>query len=169
MSLLQLPDYEKLRVQKLINDHLRTKKRDKRYDPDKSAICQYCLCQEEDKDHILRCHSSSRIALRIKWIEELNEYLTSSFTPMKTHKGIMHGVTSLLEPQAASQYYYDKVNKSIAYRAQEQIGWRHFIRGMISQEWAFLLWDHFQENNITKLTTDQWATGIIQIHWKNFL
>jgi hypothetical protein len=90
-------------------------------------------------------------------------------SPTPFHLGMMFGFTTWVEPQLATQYQDNQAQDLLAYHAQGQIGWQHFIGGRLSQEWAFYLLDHYKANNITHITTDQWATGLLKLMWHNIL
>jgi hypothetical protein len=98
-SLAKLPDPEKLRIQKFLNNRLPTLYRDQKYKntPTGTGYCRQCHLYNENEDHILRCRIPSRQTIRNEWRKELTIFLSESHTSAAIRDNICHGFYKWLE------------------------------------------------------------------------
>ncbi len=171
------------RIKKWIFNHLPTNSRQKIIHKHGEATCQACGCNEEDDNHIVRCHCITRQKIRKDWIEALYHYLDStSNTPKEVTRCIMRGVSSWLlhqeSPQIESISYLASESLKKAYNEQTEIGWDHFLRGRISMEWSYLMRHSYSLEQFKSSTTttkhnkqryrtpESWAKGLISLNWE---
>lgn len=62
---------------------------------------------------------------------------------------------------------YTQLQKAI--QQQEDIGWRHFIRGRLTIEWGNINNSHLEINNIKQYNAEKWGAKLIEINWKYVL
>jgi hypothetical protein len=113
-------------MHKFVKDHLC---------PMKSALCTNCKCNIEEDDHIIQCKYHSQRAIRTTWIKELDELLSENNTPATAKNRIMFGFTRWIKPLRSLDYQDPLAQTTSVFKAQDNIRWRHFIRGHFSQEW----------------------------------
>ena len=93
--------------------------------------------------------------------------LTSTLVSIKDV--IYNKMHSWLEPIIDNTNYeqYDELNKAI--KQQDDIGWRHFIRGRLTIEWGNIINSHLEVRNIKQYNAEKWGTKLLEINWKYIL
>jgi hypothetical protein len=135
-------------------------------------VCNACNEEGETITHILRCKSPAREALRQQWLQELEEYMESHYTPKIVTQVIIHGVKGWFEDcqVPVDPEILDSASPQLkkAIKEQGKIGWDHFIKGRISREWASFINHALKETDqATKYyTSETWGTDIISLSWK---
>jgi hypothetical protein len=147
-SLSKLPDEDKLRIKKFINNRWPTLQREQKYYNKTSTTshCRQCKLYSEDENHIIRCRTISRQKIRDRWRVEILQYLSEPHTPPTIRDAICYGLFSWLENGRNTQ---DKpllprreAEVMRVYNNQTDIGWQHFVRGRMSIEWGNMINNH---------------------------
>jgi hypothetical protein len=131
-SLAKLSDPDKLRIKKFVNNRWPTKYREHKYynRPTGTSYCLQCKLYSENEDHIIRCHTSTRQAIRTEWRKELEQYLSESHTPRSIRDAICYGFFSWLEMGRHKSTIPTMPTRPPAtieaYNTQTTIGWHHF-------------------------------------------
>lgn len=168
-SLLSLEDFEETIIFKFIHDIMPTNKREHRRYEYKDQHCNQCQEPVEDEDHIIRCLSSKRKHMRKEWLQEVKVFLSQYHTPTSIKDVIYNKLHSWLEPSIDTTDYdkYPELQKAIQH--QEDIGWRHFIRGRLTIEWGNIINSHIETNNIKQYNAEKWGAKLLEINWKYVL
>jgi hypothetical protein len=89
--------------------------------------CFRCNITTEDQDHWYKCTCSDATAMQSQLRKNTIEFLHKS----KLHYTLQHMIIDIL--------YESKITTTVAlqhsFQKQQTIGWHHFMRGRISQEW----------------------------------
>jgi hypothetical protein len=113
-SLTNLTSMEKAIIFKFIHDRLPTKSRDNKFYSYCTKHCNSCQGENEDKDHILRCHSVKQFKYRNDWMNALQEYLSLGHTPLAVKTCILSNLQKWLEPPYINELSMDTVPSSIS-------------------------------------------------------
>lgn len=174
-SLRILSHNDRIRVQKFIHDQLATNQRlarEKEHLEDRCTTCGYI---GEDNDHILRCQTAQHNTTRQEWMIALSTYLRKDHTPPEVETAILGGLTAWLAkrptPTIQSLVPNASTDLILAYKHQCQIGWRHFVRGRIAQEWAALIKYQIRSQRISsrEMTPERWGVEVCNLSFNHFL
>jgi hypothetical protein len=180
-SIGKLNSTDKLRIQKFIHDYLPTKLRNSMYYKFRKAKCTSCQCNDEDEDHILRCQTNNRKILRSKWSLNFKTFLANSNTPDLVQQVLYQGLDNWLEPEKHDISIKNNIINKIsedeplrdifikAVESQAKIGWRHMIRGRLSQEWNHIMRAHYTVSKEKKYNAEKWGTMLNDIHCKHII
>ena len=164
---------DRIRLQKFIHNRLSTKKRDKYNYPFKSNKCSRCFTQIEDENHILRCKTASRKALRKQWIQDLSVYLSGPTTPVYVKDSIITKFWLWLEPVISTSVLHTSTSKNTylddAVQSQNRIGWDQFVRGRITTKWGYMITRHLHSITNVTTTAEDWADNLITLNFKYVL
>jgi Reverse transcriptase (RNA-dependent DNA polymerase) len=172
-SITKLPDSDKIKIRKFINNLWPTLKKRQKYKQYPSSLCQQCRLYTETEDHILRCRTPSRQRIRDAWKQEITTYLDKSHTPVEVKYHLSHGMFHWLEngryssPAPTSPPQNSLLARTIT--TQDNIGWQHFIRGRASMEWGTLINQHLGTQKRQKISAEQWCAQLFAINWKHIL
>ena len=133
------------------------------------------------KDHILQCPHDTRQVACTKLINDIGQYMRKTGTPMEIKNWIIQGITAWLtgnEPPVLERIVTNhslKLQK--AYTTQNTIGWRHFLKGILSIHWTTLVNRESQGNidgqEISTISQNHnqksWGSRPIYILWKHVL
>jgi hypothetical protein len=164
-----------MRIQKFIHDNLPPNSRQHKISDHIEDKCAACHLNGENDDHVLRCHSAGREGLRIKWLQSLSTFLREEHTPPAVHDAILGGLEAWLSnqtiPALASLVPLASKTLEIAYRHQTSIGWRHFVRGRLANEWAELVKFQISEQGIPDkvMSVERWGVKVITTNWHSVL
>jgi hypothetical protein len=102
--------------------------------PCNSPMCQSCTRHEESTGHILSCPEEGRVKLLHQLAEELLDWLDNVGTPRDLTYLIVKFIQGRGElPLEAIAYDLPEQYQAFA-KAQDQIGWRRFLEGMVATE-----------------------------------
>jgi hypothetical protein len=166
---VSLDEFEKTNIIKFIHDKMPTNKREHRHYIYKDEHCAQCQCPVEDEDHIIRCYSCKRKNLRTEWLAEIKTFLSQDHTPPSIKDVIYNKLHSWLEPIIDNENYEEYTDIQKAIKQQDDIGWRHFIRGRLTIEWGNLINSHLESNNIKPYNAEKWGATLLEINWKYIL
>ena len=99
-------------------------------------------------------------------MDKLGEWLRSSKTCPDIIKIILSGMSRWrrgLEVPSPQNLEFDGVSKH--FESQQQIGWRPFMGGCISIEWARVQGDYYKWIGLKK-TGRRWAVALIKKLWE---
>jgi hypothetical protein len=131
--------------------------------PNNSPFCNSCTLHEECAGHILCCPEEGRVKMLHKLSEELLDWLDDAGTPRDLTFLIVKYIQGRGESTMAEIVYTHQLPEEYLEfaNAQDFIGWRRFLEGMVSAELAKLVRNTgFQEHG--KLTADKWGRTLIQ-------
>jgi hypothetical protein len=127
------------------------------------------LCkQRETRDHILRCQAPTRTKWRRQYIGAMQRKLDYLETDFALGETICTAVAEWLESGNVDISKYP-IKYATAIISQENIGWRHFFGGKISQEWLKL------QDESTNITTTKkpegyiWGASLVETTLKKFI
>jgi len=127
--------------------------------------CPRCNAECETPTHILQCQSSSAKITWDKSMVKLTEWMKTNKTCPDIIRLILHGITKWRmgeEITPLRDLEFDDVTR--IFGAQQQIGWRSFMGGCISFEWAKVQGDYYKWIG-RKKTGKRWAVALIQKLW----
>jgi hypothetical protein len=174
-ALKMLSTNDRMRIQKFIHNNLPTNRRQHKIDEHIEDKCAACHLDGETDDHVLRCNSAGREALRTKWLQELSTFLRAKHTPTAVHDAIMGGfeawLCNLPAPPLEELVPQASTTLKTAYVHQTMIGWQHFARGRLAEEWAELIQYQITEQRIPAKTmsAERWGVQIISVNWRHVL
>jgi hypothetical protein len=174
-ALKLLSNNDRMRLQKFIHDNLPTNSRQHKYDEHIEDKCAACHLNGENNDHVLKCHSAGREGLRTKWLQSLSTFLREDHTPMAVHDAILGGLEAWLlnQPIPVLASLVPQASKTLerAYQHQTSIGWRHFVRGRLANEWAELVKFQLLAKKIPEkaMSVERWGVQTININWHSVL
>jgi hypothetical protein len=166
---------DRMRLQKFIHDHLPTNHHQHKIAEHIEDKCAECHLNGEDDDHVLRCRAAGREVIRTKWLQELSTFLRGEHTPQAVHDAILGGLEAWLNNNTIPtlESLVPDASKTLerAYRNQTTIGWRHFVRGRMANEWAELIKFQLSAQSIdTKvMSVERWGVQVISINWHSVL
>ena len=146
-----------------------TNKREHRHYNFKDEHCNLCQGSVEDEDHIIRCFSCKRKNLRTEWLAEIKAFLSKDHTPTSFKDVIYNKLHAWLEPIIDNTNYEQYIDLQKAIKQQDDIGWRHFIRGRLTIEWGNIIAAHIKTCNIKKYNAEKWGANLLAINWKYIL
>jgi hypothetical protein len=168
-----LPSRDRMRIQKFIHKRWATNHREAKYYNHRTSVCSVCDHQDEDEDHILRCHADSRKKIREDLRDELNEFLMQPHTPESIRKSLTAGILAWLnEGEIPAPDGDASLELLKAYRVQGEIGWDQALRGRIAVHWCTLIQQHLDNMNksmnpykksVKTMTAERWGTKLITI------
>jgi hypothetical protein len=162
-------------MQKFIHNNLPTNHRQHKSDEHIEDKCAACLLDGETDNHVLRCRSAGRAILRVKWLQEMSTFLRAEHTPTAVHEAILGGLEAWLcsSPIPTLESLVPQASQTLAraYKHQTHIGWNHFVRGRIANEWAELVKFQITDKNISAkvMSVETWGVRVITINWHNVL
>jgi hypothetical protein len=132
----------------------------KQYKPEHDPLCPSCGRVEETCAHVLHCEEAGRVECLTRSIDNMAEWLRDTGTDPQLSRLLIayakgRGGTSMTELTRNAALRFRLLAES-----QDIIGWRRFMEGMISKEWAELQKDHY---NLVggKVTPSRWAQGLV--------
>jgi hypothetical protein len=175
IALTAMSHNDKMRMQKFNFNWLPTNHRQSQYEAHVEDRCSACSYVNEDDDHVIRCIDVNRQKVRTAWMQELSQFLRELHTPIAVHDAILGGLEAWLEkrqvPNLATLVNDPSRALTRAYKNQTTIGWHHFVRGRIAQDWADLIDHELESNDIEAkvMTTTRWGARMITICWSKVL
>jgi len=122
-------------------------------------LCEM-LRKNESTTHIFKCKSKAAQFTRNKSMDKLGEWLRSSKICPDIIKLILSEMLRRrLEVPSPQNLEFDNVNK--IFESQQQIGWRPFMGGCISIEWAKVQRGYYKWIGLKK-ALKQWAVALIK-------
>ena len=105
-----------------------------RYEENTGPMCPSCTVEEETCAHVLRCREQGRVAALMGSIDLLDDWLEENDTDPVLHEGILRyargrGEFCMVDAFAGQSNEYRRFGL-----AQDQIGWRRFMEGMVVKE-----------------------------------
>jgi hypothetical protein len=134
-----------------------TNQRAHAYYDDESVKCVYHMDTVETEDHILKCKSEGRSHLRLQWLNELEQYLSSSHTREDFKHCIIMGMKKWLGMQYKNRNHGVSNLTRKAAREQIRLGWDHFIGGRLTITWGETINEHLQGQQIKNFSAKQWG------------
>lgn len=129
--------------------------------PHDSPLCHSCTIHEECAGHVLSCPEEGRALMLSRLADELLEWLDDAGSPRDLTYLIVAYIKGRGEipmetlAQRLPGHYLPFA------RAQDQIGWRRFLEGMVAKElFVLAVMEEFQEG--CRLTEDKWVRMVIQ-------
>jgi hypothetical protein len=174
-SLVKLPDNDKLRIKKFVNNRLPTLYRKQKYykRPTGSSYCKKCNLHSETEDHIIRCRSASQQKIRDAWRADILKYLSESHTPTTIRDAICNGFFTWLE-MGRNTNHIPKLrtrctSATKAFNIQSTIGWHHFVRGRMAIEWGNAINEHLAKQTRYSFNAEYWGVHLLTINWQYIL
>ena len=127
------------------------------------------LCkQRETRDHLLRCQAPTRTKWRRQYIKALQHKLDSLETDFALGETLCTTIAEWLETGNVdiSKYPIKYANAIIS---QDNIGWRHFFGGKVSQEWLTLHSESTNKTTNKKQESYIWGAAIAETTLKKFI
>ena len=180
-SLQKFPAISRLVIQKFNMDHWACNHREAVRGDAETRWCEICHHTEETSDHIIQCSHDKRESARNSLIEAIGSYMNKTGTPVAMKNSILQGIQAWLlnQPPPTLELIVQNPSPTLiqAYKTQNEIGWRHFLKGRISIHWSTLVNGELQDiNNIqeneTKTRTynpESWGSGLLQVMWRHIL
>jgi hypothetical protein len=154
---------DRVRIQKFIFNRWATNHRAAMYSPHANSQCAACLDPDETAEHILKCKTPARDAIRTQWIEKLREYMEGHHTPPSVSAiitdGIQHWLDGEATPHLSTMERSASVHLKKAVREQHKLGWDHFIKGRITREWASFINHELRTRNVDIPSITQQKNG----------
>ena len=125
-----------------------------------SAICQSCTLEPETSSHILRCPEEGIVQMLNQYAEELLDWLDDVGTP----RDMTYLIVSFIKARGERSMTDISWNLPDRYKriamAQDNIGWRIFLEGMIVKEFRLVVEEvGLRENN--RWTASKWTQQLI--------
>ena len=129
------------------------------------TACPRCNHPLEDVDHILRCQAVDVIDTWQTSINKVEEWLNANSSCPDLATLVVNALESFKNGEQVGLHdgvLFDSVKQ--VYEAQSEIGWRLFLDGCLSVEWAkaqqvYLSWIGSRRSG------QQWAAGLIKQLW----
>ena len=147
-------------------------KQQHRINPACPPFCTACKTSIESCDHLYQCGNQSRSAWRDLTVREMQNKMTSIDTEPTLVRLILQGICLAHQSSTETLDEFDYPNSyHPAIRAQNKIGWQHFLRGRWSTEWTSLQRHHLLITGITdnRTSSDKWAPTLISTYWRYWL
>jgi hypothetical protein len=112
--------------------------------------------------HIIRCTAPSIIKLRQQCICALRKRLETIETELALKETLSTAIAEWLETGEVNVSNYP-IKYADAILSQEQIGWRNFFAGKITQEWLKLHADSTNKTVREKWDCYVWGASIVEI------
>ena len=161
---------------KFLHDMLPTNGRLNRFDGGKRT-CPLCECTNEDRDHIMRCHHTSRLEWRQGCITKVTEYCQITNTYPHLTRLLVEGLERWLAGNDAPSIALDgyPLDLHAVIRQQNKVGWNQVMLGRFVTEWRRIQARYSeritQPTRATnseiqsKRTPEQWLIGLISVLW----
>ena len=155
-------------VSKWSCENLGTGKNLKRWKYQLHDNCPFCNAEKEDINHILLCDHEESIQ---QWTVHHNKF-QATLSQLDTSPLLVLAIAQDLSawrtasPLPCLQSYPQPLQAAIL--EQRQIGWKHFMEGLISQqllEYQHSFF-HLSENKKYKLAMHKWTAKVIQAIWE---
>jgi hypothetical protein len=143
-----------------------TNHRAHKYYDDESTVCETCKMADETEEHILKCESMGRNALRKTWLNEIEQYLSSSCMCDDIKYSIETGMKTWLGMQSRIRNVTSDLTRR-AKREQDLPGWAQFLRGRSTiTGGGESVNNHLHKRKITNITAEQWGVTLVSINWR---
>ena len=129
---------------------------------DTSPLCPSCRQVPETCSHILHCPHEGRVEVLHTTITLLNKWMKIGNRDPDLRECIYEyamGQGSLLMEEICIENDYDERDKAMA-RAQDSIGWRRFMEGMICKEIRAIQSTHTRITGL-KCNTERWGRELV--------
>jgi hypothetical protein len=127
------------------------------------------LCQQrETRDHILQCQAPAKSKWRRQYIKALQQKLSTLETDFALGETLCTAIAEWLDTGKVDISKYP-IKYENAIISQENIGWRHFFGGKISQEWLNLQSESTNKTSNKKQDSYIWGASIAETTLKNFI
>ena len=125
--------------------------------------CPFCNLDKEDKNHILCCSNSEAVEVWKEGLSNLNSFLKRTKTDPWLRKIIIEELTSWHDFTTTDiKLYPSKYKKAIL--QQRQIGWKHFLEGLVGKE-LVTIQEEFYQMKRDKRTGTSWGKKLIKNAW----
>lgn len=168
-SMKKMAIHRQIFVTKWISKQLPVGKRLKQRRQSLYDTCPVCQNEIEDVEHLYHCQQEEAMSLFDKYMDEFSDTLEK----WNTHTEISTYLPEILKHwrrngKVPSHLFPSSITKKhifMAFGDQARIGWKQFMEGLISKEWAKLQQLHYDTLD-TKLTGDIWASKLITYLWE---
>ena len=127
------------------------------------------LCkQRETRDHLLRCQAPTRIKWRRQYVKALQHKLDELETEFALGETLCTTIAEWLETGKVDMSKYP-IKYANAIISQDDIGWRHFFGGKISQEWLTLQSESTTATSNKKQESYIWGAAIVETTLTKFI
>ena len=120
-------------------------------------FCPRCRLPRETSNHIITCKAAGATTQWKKSLTSLKEQLQNTSCPTDLPEGIIQCLDAWREGVLTIDISHCSPITKQLLRAQQQIGWKHFLDGCIHQLWTEILAD--------KQKTKRWVTALIKKLW----
>ena len=159
-TLFDVPRMFSIWACKQVMDIAPTNLNQKQYKPEHDPLCPSCGREDESCAHVLYCEEVGRVESLCRSIDNMAQWLHDVGTDPQLSQLIIafakgRGGTSMFELTRTADLKFRLLAES-----QDIIGWRRFMEGMISKEWAEIQRDHYNLFG-GKVTPPKWAQGLV--------
>lgn len=132
-----------------------------KYEEGIDPFCPSCTTEKETCSHILSCQEAGRVQALLSSIEVLEEWLEEMGTDPLLSAGIIHyasgrGGVSLEEFYYGSSGEYRRLG-----RAQDRVGWRRFMEGMVVGNFRVIQCNHRNKERNLRDNSKTWASELV--------
>jgi hypothetical protein len=159
-------------IQKFVHNRLPCNYQQNKFYPYKNLICRACNIEVETQQHILTCVACpEQTKIRKKYLLELSVLLDNQRTNAATTTILLQNVKCNLNNSICEsiQSMVPDATKTLllASKQQADIGWDHWWKGRLSQEWAALVNYDIStvKSGIRFNSSEKWAKDIIKLNW----
>ncbi len=150
-------------VSKWSAENLGTGKNLKKWQMRHSSLCPFCMEEEEDIEHILRCQSPTAVNGWNISLQQFGQQLHKIWTSPTL---IISIIEQLRTWKSHSQHHVKMFPTDIQaiLQKQQEIGWKQFLEGLVTQS----LYDYQQEFldlSDTKTTITTWGPKFLRTVW----
>ena len=130
--------------------------------------CPRCKSSNESAPHVILCPHPSATKLWLEQVESLKTWMRAQKTKGDIITAIIRNLKKLRKIGGIYGHYYKDNTLRIAPKAQDQIGWDHFMLGRINKQWSILQEQNYRDIK-SRRTGERWASNplkeICNIHW----
>ena len=154
-------------ITKVCNDLLPTSATLQKMKYQNHDTCILCK-QRETRDHLLRCQAPTRIKWRRQYVKALQHKLDKLETEFALGETLCTTIAEWLETGKVDMSKYP-IKYANAIISQDDIGWRHFFGGKISQEWLTLQSESTTTTSNKKQESYIWGAAIVETTLTKFI
>jgi ribonuclease HI len=172
-ALSQFSCGQKTTLQKYIHRRIACNKREHRYAPHRSPMCQLCKTTIECTDHIIQCKGCQpRVKGRQEYLKILQNKMIMMGTNSTTIRVIIAHLRAWLEQSEIPEMHEIAPEASEFLKTtviiQGQIGWDQWMRGRIAIQWGEMYNDDMKHLPfpVYRPSASRWGKQIITETWK---
>lgn len=159
-------------LMKLVHDQLPTnaKKSKQGGQPWLSSTCRHCNQEPETFEHLLRCNHPTGQEFRKDLPVSILSYCKRNNTPHNFNTTIVIALEDWVRARPPLEAIEASSPVHVLLHAQRGIGWNHFMKGFLSQQWQTYLEYEFNHNHEApapeNFEYDRFFSGLIKKLWE---